>query len=861
MLNLESRMEILGITVFQDSDRPNQFFYLPGSPHITYEQGQPLFDLYAYNKGGQSSTTLAGGFLNMTVDLGIGNLKDRIEQRLKEQFGDDVTLASVPISKGTARVIALGEDSRALQGGVEAETAPSGDPLVAKGPRFIQNILGAGTPSLDGENRAIFSFSLSEDGTAFFMGVLGGNPKARPVGVVYELEYIGLLPAYDLQITIDFKSCYEYMRSRFTLGTLLFRADIDNIVEELQRRESIKIKEVSRTLELSTPEAIRERQTRIDQLVKDLATGSLFQPALTPGEPRVRQDTISAADPTNTAPTNTTSAAAAALRQGIAPAIAVGMQEAYGRSAGATGEANPAGDNATDGSSGSGNAGGSSSGNSGTTGGTAGGTTGGTTGNPQQPETAADVWNRLGRPQAAFALRNLRQEEQRTVTYNLTQVTAQKQTIAPQSFVQFLADSRDLNQHVQLIDLNHPFFQKLTINVNASDVDYAAEGITQMTVHLRYGTQPNGTAPKDTAEVLLRSREDSRDFTFFLDRKLTRSYEYKLIVDYRNNFGIGIDDVRMESPWISTEAASLAVHPRWLGRVLPVSLHLAPNLGEDVNEVQARVRYVNAARAIDDSTLVKLNAQTRQQTVHIRLADTNEQFEVAPTVFYKDGTKEDLPLLHLPDPTSGSADEAVVIATPRANRLDADVIMLDALGELNTVIVDAQVLQNGTLLDSRSFDLVAPGKPERWSVRLPERDRLPLLRYRERRLYRDGGMESEEWHESGSSSLVVGIPAEGTFNVTAIYVGPKPSALGLTAIILNLEYKDPNGDPRFDQQTSLLIDDNSQSHRLDWKIRLADRQSRSYRWQMTLLFEDGTDSSTEFKTDSRKDLILRSPQL
>src|SRR2546426_11478937 len=114
MLDLESRQEILGITVFQDAEHPKQFFYLPGSPHITYDKGEPQFDLFSYRKGGEAGHDLAGGFLNMEVDVGIGSLKDRIEQRLKEQYGDDVTLASVPFTKGTARVIALCEDSKAL---------------------------------------------------------------------------------------------------------------------------------------------------------------------------------------------------------------------------------------------------------------------------------------------------------------------------------------------------------------------------------------------------------------------------------------------------------------------------------------------------------------------------------------------------------------------------------------------------------------------------------------------------------------------------------------------------------------------------------------------------------------------------
>ena len=44
---------------------------LPGQPHITRENGEALFELYSYRKGGEAGQTEAGGFLNMTVDAGL----------------------------------------------------------------------------------------------------------------------------------------------------------------------------------------------------------------------------------------------------------------------------------------------------------------------------------------------------------------------------------------------------------------------------------------------------------------------------------------------------------------------------------------------------------------------------------------------------------------------------------------------------------------------------------------------------------------------------------------------------------------------------------------------------------------------
>ncbi|MBZ9749902.1 hypothetical protein K7W42_03385 [Deinococcus sp. HMF7604] len=845
MLNLETRMEVLGVTVFQDANQPSRFYHLPLPPHITLERGQPLFDLFSYRKGGEAGHDVAGGFLNMVVDVGLGGLKPRLEGRLKEQYGDDVTLAPVPYTRGTARVIGLGEDSGA--GATDGGTAPSA-PAAPQGPRFVEHILGAGQPSLDGDNRAIFSFSLSEDGAAFMMGVLSGAVNARPVGVIYTLDYVGLLPAYDLEISIDFKSSYEYARSRFTLGTLLFRADIDNIVEHLKQEQHIRIRETARTLALSDPAAIRERQNRIDTLVKDLATGALFQPSLTPGEPKVRGETITAADPTVAVPATTGTVpgtVGAALQHGPSAAVAAGTgamlagREHTEPEVGATGPAGP---------------GGTASTGTGATGGTG---PAGTTGSA--PESAGDVWNRLGRPQAAYVLKNIRQEEQRTVTYNLSQVSAQAQSIAPQNFIQFLSSEHDLRDHLHVVDLNHPFFARINLNVNAQGVDFAAEGVVQLTVQLRYGRRPDGSAPKDTAEVILRSSADSKEFTFFADSAQTQWYEYKLIADYRSSFGIGLKDARVESGWIRTEARSLAVHPGWLGRVLPVTLQLAPSLSADVAEVHAVVRYTNADRQIDDSAQITLSPQHRSELLHLRLAGADEQFQVTPTVFYTGGSSEALPTLHLPNPGAGEPGDVVVVDAPRGGQLNGDVIMLDPLGELQSVVVDTEVSQDGHVLDSRSLDLSTPGKRELFSVRLARHDQPAQMRYRERRVFKDGGLDTGDWQEPGTPNLVVGIPAQGVVTVAVRYLGPSPSQLGLSALLLDLAYRDPAGDPRFDQSDALLVTDDPQTFTQDWKVRLPSRQARTYTWKLTLLAQDGTETSTEVRTDTRDQLILRPP--
>lgn len=866
MLDLESRLEIFGVTLYRDLDDKNQFFYAAPNPQIAVENNRPLFDLFTYNKGGESADAISGGFLNMAVATELGPLKNRVEEELTNRFGDGITLSPIPYTKGAARAIALGESST----GVES-TALDGQSssLAAKGPRFIQNILGSGQPSLIGDNRAIFSFSLSEDGAAFFLGALGGQIDARPVGVVYELEYIGLLPAYDLEITIDFEQVYNYTRRRFTANTLFFKADIDNIVESLKKNEAIKIKEVARTLELSTPEAIAARQTRIDKLVKDLATGALFQPSLTPGQPKVTGDTITAADPTSAATSGALSSSA--LRSGPAGAIAAGMASTRGVRAASAAAAERSAGRSTGGAASRGSATGAAAGASGGT--TTGSNTGSssrsdnssagrtadtTTHNNPPAQTAADVWNKLGRPQAAFALKDLSQTERRKVTYNLSQVSAQKQTIAPQNFIQFMADPRELNRHVSLVDLNHPFFQRINVNVTASDVDYAAEGLRQMTVQLRYGTRPDGSRPKDTAEVILRADQPTEDFTFFVDSEGTQTYEYKLIVDYLSDFGIGIDELRMESDWITTDARSLAVHPRQLGRVLPIELRLPPNVPEEITEVHTQIRYVNEASGVDDAQLIVLSATSPKADVVIRLADATEQFTLESTVFYSDGSSESLGVLRWPDSRSGAAKAAQVIALPAANQLSGDIIMQDPLAELESVLVDIQIKLGNDLLHNKTYEITQPGSTGRaaLNIRLPQ-GQTPNLRYQERAIYKDGGVEIAPWQESSSTNLLVGVPAADVKVVTVRWLGPDPATLRLSLILVDLRYEDPAGDTDYTQTATLTIDAQKESHIQEWKLRLPNPNSNRFEWRTNFFFDDGTNIESEFQLDDRSLLLIR----
>ena len=141
MLNLESRQEVLGITVFQDASRPNQFYYLPGPPHISHERGQPC-STCSPSVRACCQVPPWRGFLNMAVDVGIGPLgayRGAAQRAVRRRRYPSIC----PLLQRIGPVIASARTVRPSRA-MPPLPPPSGAPLVAKGPRFIENILGQG---------------------------------------------------------------------------------------------------------------------------------------------------------------------------------------------------------------------------------------------------------------------------------------------------------------------------------------------------------------------------------------------------------------------------------------------------------------------------------------------------------------------------------------------------------------------------------------------------------------------------------------------------------------------------------------------------------------------------------------------
>ncbi|MBL4671370.1 MAG: hypothetical protein JKX81_03850, partial [Arenicella sp.] len=149
-----------GVIVFSDHAHERQWFYAPANPRITtkfdpvLDKDIPQISLIKYR--GNAGT---GGFLNFDVNLGFPEEKlNKVRRKIRAlaRLDEEPLLAPVPITDGSVRLIMLGKAS-------DDEEPEEGAPE-PEGPRFVESITHAAKPSLYGDNQAIFSVALDENG-------------------------------------------------------------------------------------------------------------------------------------------------------------------------------------------------------------------------------------------------------------------------------------------------------------------------------------------------------------------------------------------------------------------------------------------------------------------------------------------------------------------------------------------------------------------------------------------------------------------------------------------------------------------------------------------------------------------------
>jgi hypothetical protein len=830
MLYLDSSLEIEGLTLYREydpSNRSKRFFYMPRSPQIVVEAGQPLFQLLIFRRDVTDNPEFhegdhpGGGFLTMTVGLGVsqGTL-DAVKAQLRNRVGDDVDLVPVPFESGTVRVSALGTAVGAAPA-LEGDTQGDGEGRA----RFVERIVGAANCSRYADNRAVFTIELSREGATLMRASLE-DEGASQVAVIYDVTFRGLNPAYEAQITIDYKQSYQYLRNRLTLNTLWFKSEIDNETERMVKEGHIKITEVDylSSDRVGNP----ERTQRLNDLAKELATFAFFRPGLQPGKVLASdRGELKTADPTEAAGTVTagfsTPLAVALTGKGQAEPGASMVPGTTDRAAGIGGQ------DATEGAQNVTPAEGQ----------------GGAAGTPERPLTAVEQWNRAGRPQGTFLLKSLSQEEQQTVTYDLRQVAATMRSAAPQGAIRLIAGTASLRGRIKEVDLQDSFFERISGTVTTS-ADLKAAGIASMVVKLRYGVRDDGTAPKDTQEIVLRQTGDQGSYSFFLDSRFSVELEYQVVISYQAGFALGDPEAQATSAWIRTTTRNLDIDPGVAGAVLPVSVVVGQVDWAAVRGIQTVLDYQDPVSGVRGQRTLVLNQANPSGVVPIRPRDPAvSRFRATTTWFYA-STQEVVT-------QEGDAPSTLVLNQPASKAVPVAITAADPLGRFRKLTVELSYdPKDGSPPQTGLLELTGQGASATWTFFRAAAEHEVRYGYRVTAFGTDGTTSTGGWTETIERGLVVGDRYPGMLQVEVRFIGGRGgdlTASGYQGALLSLEYPDaPAGVDGVEQEFFSGL-----PAPYLWRVPMSDLSARTYRHATRFIRSDGSEL---VKDGESKDEVL-----
>jgi len=302
MLYLDSPVTFNEVTFYRDFSDEKLFYYLPNdvligkdaeSLHFTSFINQAIKSQNSEQEKEKDNSDAddIGGFLDLESVLGPNpdDLETAITA-LKGYAGQDIRVTPVPFEDGEVNLAIFGKSSKNKEESKSKET----DLMEVE-------IVAAEKPCLTGNHQAAFNSKLKSYSAQVVEDLLRNTPQTQ-MAVFYKMDYLGVTPAYNLEITVDFEATEKYYNNKIDLDfdleeksknlKILVDADIDSVIQDLVDKGTITIKETDYT----EGHRFNEGVTNQVELIKTLLGTELFNPTIMPTSPNaILKDTIHSA--------------------------------------------------------------------------------------------------------------------------------------------------------------------------------------------------------------------------------------------------------------------------------------------------------------------------------------------------------------------------------------------------------------------------------------------------------------------------------------------------------------------------------------------------------------------------------------
>jgi hypothetical protein len=744
MLLLDNPMgPIHGVMVWADHARSDLYYYLQQRPRLARdEDGTPEFVFLKFRRDitdnpsfdPDQKQSLGGGFLAFTTDLGIDDdVKDAVKEEVGRLATGEVNLTPVQFRKGTVR-LSITKDATTVPGAAPAGTQP--------GFTFIEQAYGASTPSLYGDNRATFALALDMEGATLMQQALQSG--ICPIGVIYDLEYLGLRPAFDVKVTADYKRIYDSLEVQFGLSasymSIGIKAQIDLAWQKLREDGSIKVEVVTFT----DDENLRKQADAAFDFFKSELLQTFFQAALTPpasmsavpnagsapatasqfagvrpglagtqnGQVRPQFGTASPLAPTPAPPPRSIGAGVPATSQTATAVAGPGVSQ-LARSivpqAGA-GSVTPTAPGGTPAPAPSGTP----------------APAGTHPPNPMPPTpashgaapppaprptvqlpgaNAAQASKAAGSAfgaQLTFSLRQVHQDELKTREFEYAEQAAVAREAAPQGLFSTMVKGIDLSRQVKEISLDDDFFKRIVASVNMGS-DLAAEGVDQVAVNLEYpASRPAGQEPTANDGALFKpGAEPPHTFTTWLNAAKSLDYQYQMTVHFAATSEWVGKGATVVSPWIVSRARTLTLDPLDIVGLfdLPISIG---TVDPSILKVQVELQYKDDANGFTAHRTFELKPGDPVAHWKLRLSDSAQRTYSYRVTYVFAGN-----VPHTTDWVT-TDDEALIVNDPFQGRIDLRLVPVLDVGNLQEADVEVVYSEPDTGYERRLQTTFAP---------------------------------------------------------------------------------------------------------------------------------------------------------
>lgn len=754
-----------GLTIFRDHADDSLFYYMNDRPRLARNDGVPEFVFLKYTRDITDNPGLAqsdrdrlgGGFLAFTVDLSVDqSTLDDARGRLARFAGaGPVNLAPALFTKGTVR-LSITKDAAAQP------DAPQG---TTPGAAFFEEVYGTTMPSLIGDNRATFGVMLDHEGATLMEAALRSG--ISPIGVIYDLEYLGLRPAFDVKIHADYHRVYTELDIEFgvkaSYATISAAVDIDLAWQKLRDNGSITVQVKSFT---DDADLRKQADAAFDwfktQLLQDFFKSSLEPPMFL----RQGQSGLLGSLQQLLGPMNQTQQGPSVPAMGAPTTAAPTVQPP------------PANANAGIASTGDAN---------------------------RQQAAAATAPGGANRPpstgfgaQVGFSLKRIEQDELKERDFEMSEQSAVTRTAAPQGLFSTMVNGLDLSRAMKEVNLDDDFFKHIDATFTLG-ADLAAEKIGAVSVNVEYpAKRPAGVPPATVAGFPFTPADTAaKHFQTFLDEHKELAYRYKVGVQFAGDSDWVGNEASYESDWIETTAQAVNVDPFAALDRLDIEVVLGDDVARNpsIKQVQIDLAYDSPDGTYHAQKALSLKPGDPSQHWRLRFAETGDKVYRSRVTYFLDNNVR-IPGEWTPSVPVTTSAATLVVNSPFRNTLNARLVsLLDpaATQEADISLVYAEPAFGYEVRQQLSLTSENARTPQ--SVAIPTISPTPGVLTATTTVVRaDGSVFHGQPVSPDNGVLVVSDGAGAVKRVQVQLANPNLAAAGLVAVRVRLAGPGDDGD-------------------------------------------------------------------